>query len=86
MSRWLVLFLVVTAYSCSNEVDQQFCECLKISEELNQVSNAFIDNIRLDSNEIDNIKSLTKEKIESCEPYSNLGGEELIKKSEDCRK
>jgi hypothetical protein len=86
MTKAVFLVLCILLFACEQDIDKQFCECLKISEELNQTNKAFLENVRIDSSEIQKIKSLSKEKTEVCGDYSLLTGEELNKKREDCLK
>lgn len=88
MIKQLILpALVVLLAACSSDRDDQFCECLSVSEKLNEEAGKY-GSIALDKitdEDVATLKQLTAEKDSTCAPYELLGGEELKKKREACK-
>lgn len=82
----LVLLLFSGVISCNSDKDARFCECLKISEQLNQTSEKFSQNSlkEIKQDELESFKNIRLQKDSICKPYEFLGGEELLKKKETC--
>lgn len=81
--KWISLLAVaLMMVSCSSK-DEQFCECLELSEQLTQASRAALiaNPTQADIEKIDSIKQI---KLQRCEQYEVMGGEELLKKRNDC--
>ncbi|MBC9813487.1 hypothetical protein H9Y05_13500 [Crocinitomicaceae bacterium CZZ-1] len=87
MKQLILPALVVLLAACSSDKDEQFCDCLSVSEELNEEA-AKYGSIALDKitdEDVANLKQLTAKKDSICAPYELLGGEELKKKREACK-
>jgi hypothetical protein len=79
----IALFLLsVSLLSCSRK-DQQFCDCLAISEKMNRLSKELI--VRGASQEkVNELIALKKTKVAECKNYQTMGGEEMLKKKQAC--
>lgn len=82
MKGIIVFAVLLLAVSCSQK-DQNFCECLNISEELTQASRAALI-AKPTQADIERIDSLKHIKMSQCEDYEMLDGETLLKKRNDC--
>lgn len=82
MKKILIIILPLLIVSCSPK-DKQFCECLKISNELTEASQAALKNDHSE-NVVKKIDSLSKVKRKQCADYEMLDGETLLKKRNDC--
>lgn len=83
----LILIASLALVACSSKRDDQFCECLSISDELNNVvadvtSRALNE---LKDEDAAKLKDLTAKKDQKCADYEVLGGEELLKLKEACK-
>lgn len=76
----LVLFLSV---ACSSK-DQKMCDCLKVSEELNQLSSDVIDN-GATNDKAKEIKKLYDKKDSLCVDFQSMSGPEMLKKKQACQ-
>lgn len=87
MRKSIVLASLILA-ACSSDRDERFCECLKVSEELNSEAAKYSSpDFSLDKTTDEDVvilQSLTSKKDSICEPYELLGKEELLKKKEAC--
>lgn len=85
----LIAFTSFALISCSGEVemekDDQFCECLKATDDLTEVSSKLMEG---DITEEDRKKvlELTAAKKKLCDKYSTLSGKENLKRKELCEK
>lgn len=74
--------------ACSSNKDERFCECLKVSADLNAEASKYSSgDFALDETtdeDVTKLKSLNAQKDSICEPYELLSGEELQKKREAC--
>lgn len=69
--------------SCSSK-DQQFCDCLSATTELNELSSKVLSGeLSEESLSVDQ-KAIKSKKDKLCADYETLSGEELMKKQEDC--
>lgn len=87
MKQFILPVIVVLLTACSSDRDEQFCECLSVSEKLNTEASKY-GSIALDKitdEDVAKLKQLTAEKDSICAPYELLGGEELKKKREACK-
>lgn len=87
MKQLILPAVVVLLAACSSDKDEQFCECLSVSEKLNEEVNKYgiIALDKITDEDATNLKQLTAEKDSTCAPYELLGGEELKKKREACK-
>jgi len=83
-----VIALTAFAFvSCSGEAgikkDEQFCECLKATDDLNDVSSKLMEG---DISEEDRkqVKELTATKKKLCEKYETMSGKDNAKRKELC--
>lgn len=88
MRKSIVLASLILV-ACSSNKDERFCECLKVSEDLNSEAAKYSSpDFSLDKTtdeDVVKLKTLTAQKDSICEPYELLGGEELRKKKEACK-
>ncbi len=87
MKQLILPAVVVLLAACSSDKDEQFCECLSVSEQLNEEASkyGFIALDKITDEDVAKLKQLTSEKDSICAPYELLGGEELKKKREACK-
>lgn len=82
----LLAIAVVAMSSCSGEEDvkdDQFCECLQATEDLNEVSSTLMEGgITVESQ--NKVKELRAKKDKLCKKYSKLSGAENKKKKKLC--
>lgn len=86
MKKVLGFTLIFNLFGCSENIDNQYCSCLEISELLNEKNSELIEKQYFDSIRRAEIKELVDKKNQLCEPYKLLGGEELYNKMNDCYK
>ncbi len=79
------IFLTATAallFSCSNK-DEQFCNCLKASDQLNAKTQTVYNKLITQKlqKEIQQLKSV---KVKACEDYQMMSGKEMIELKKEC--
>jgi hypothetical protein len=86
MKKSIVLASLLVLVACK---DKRFCECLKVSDDLNSEAAKYsAPDFSLDQTtdeDVLKLKSLTSQKDSICQPYELLGGEELLKKKQACK-
>jgi uncharacterized membrane protein YheB (UPF0754 family) len=84
MIKFIPLVFIFLLISCSSEKDEQFCNCLKAGQELNDFSS------RLFSEEITEakakqLKELKAKQKKECVDYQTMSGEEMLQKKSECK-
>ncbi len=75
---------VFLLFSCSHK-DEQFCDCLKAGEELNEYSSKLFDEVI--TPEIQKkMQELKAKKTTACKNYQKMGGPEMLELKENCGK
>ena len=82
MQKIIIIIALFSFIACTPK-DQQFCECLKVSEEFNELTQKGIAG-ELSKEELSKAKQLMDEKSKICEPYETMGGREMMKKKAAC--
>lgn len=78
--------IFITAFilaSCSSK-DQQFCDCLTATTELNELSSKVLSGELSEESLTDDQKAIKSKKDQLCADYETLSGEELMKKQAAC--
>lgn len=78
----IALGLVVTISACESK-DKQFCDCISISKEFNELTQKRLAG-NLSEEELTKAKELQAQKDSVCEPYEMMGGQEMLKKKAAC--
>jgi len=81
MYKYALIILLICA-SCSSK-DEQFCECLSAGKNLNNETQQFFDKAPTDEDQ-KRIQELKKLKNDACKNYTEMGGDEMRKRKEDC--
>ena len=82
MQKIIVVIALFSLVACTPK-DKQFCECIKISEEFNVMTQKGIAG-ELSQDEIVKAKKLQEQKLKTCAPYETMGGREMMKKKAAC--
>ncbi len=82
MQKIIIVIALFSLVACTPK-DKQFCECLKVSEEFNELTQKGIAG-ELSQEELVKAKQLQEEKSKICEPYETMSGEEMLKKKAAC--
>ena len=82
-STFPILISTLLFVSCSGSKDDQFCKCLKASEELNELSNDVLSG-GVDQHKADKLKELKAQKKEACKDYTTMGGKEMLERKSEC--
>lgn len=85
MNKIIFSALILTSLlaSCTGSKDEQFCKCLKASEELNSFSSELLSG-SVDQTKADKLNALKSAKKEACKDYSTMDGEEMLKRKKEC--
>ena len=80
-TRVQYLFAAVLILSACSSKDEAFCTCLQKGDEFNEASRAFIESGEGDEK---TLLELKKQKDDACTNYSDMSGEEMLKRKKDC--
>ncbi len=83
----LVALIPLVFSSCSSEEvekDDQFCSCLKVTDDLNEFSSKLFDR-EVTSADATKMKSLKKAMEKECKDYQEMSGKEMLKRKELCK-
>lgn len=81
-STFLTLLTLILV-SC-HRTDENFCACMKKSEEVNSLTEK-IWQLKATKNDSTLLRKLITSKNKMCEAYSDKNGEELLKLKQDCK-
>lgn len=81
MYRFLIIAALV--FSACTTRDEKFCECLKAGDELNKVTAKFMSEVPTEK-DAEEILELKAQKNEVCKGYTEMSGEEMLKRKKDC--
>lgn len=84
MNKLLIISVVLGGLlsSCSSE-DTQFCECMKVSKELNDLSAEVLET-GADEKKAEEHHKLNDQKKKMCKEYETMSGEEMLKRKKNC--
>ena len=72
-------------FSCENKKkDTQFCECLKISKQLNDKNQQLLTDPKKRDSLIGELSQIIAEKRRICKPYANMPGDEMMDRGKAC--
>ena len=80
---FLLLFAATVLVSCAGSRDEQFCKCLKASEDLNALSSELLKG-NIDQAKADKLKELKTIKKEACKDYTSMNGKEMLDRKAEC--
>lgn len=83
MTKFSILLAGIILFSCSSK-DQEFCNCLKAGEELNDFS-ATLFTKDITKKEADKLKSLKATQKSKCANYQTMTGAEMLKRMNECK-
>lgn len=75
------LFATTLLLAACSSRDEAFCNCLETGDKFNESSKAFLEKGEGDQNELLELK---KEKEKACANYTEMSGEEMLKRKKDC--
>lgn len=78
------IFMVLVLTSCGGK-DEKFCQCLEVSEALNSLSSDALTQDVTDKSAKE-MKAMKAKKKELCADYEVMGGPEMLKLKEACKK
>ncbi len=80
----LVMLLLVSLFffSCSNK-NQKMCDCLIISEELNEFSNQLLMK-EVNKQDLKKMKQLREDKKTKCADFQTMAGDKLLEMKKEC--
>lgn len=79
------MFYAALMFSCSSKRNDQFCNCLNASEELNKASKAMLNSSQMDLNKVNELNNLRTKKEKACAAYTKLTAEESKELREACK-
>ncbi|TNF48278.1 MAG: hypothetical protein EP305_05860 [Bacteroidetes bacterium] len=84
MNKLLIISIVLGGLlsSCSSE-DAQFCECMKVSKDLNDLSAEVLET-GADEKKAEEHRKLNDQKKKICKEYETMSGEEMLKRKKNC--
>jgi hypothetical protein len=77
-----IILILSTTIACSSK-DENFCNCLKQSEELNTFSKKILSGT-IHEKERAQLKSLQEKKLKACEAYKTMKGDEMMRLQKNC--
>lgn len=75
--------LLITAVSCTNHKDEQFCKCLEVSDELNAYSAKLYDKVITPKIQKEMLELKTKKKT-ACKKYQKMAGKKMMELKAEC--
>lgn len=78
---FILLFVLASCSSGSGD----FCECLEVSDELQQYSNALFEKEKIGDTEVNKMDELKAAKKKACAEYETMGGEEMLELKKNCK-
>lgn len=83
--KTLISFLLISITISCSQKDEKFCECLAVSNQLNEKTNKGLNSI-LTKKDITEIQKLQKEKKDKCNNYEEISGEDALELKKSCKK
>lgn len=80
----ILIVSVVFLLSACNSKDEQFCQCLKAGEELNNFSSTLMQG-KITDEKANKLKKLKSDKAEACKDYQTMAGPEMLEKKAACQ-
>lgn len=75
------LFAAGLLFTACSTRDEAFCTCLEKGEAFNKASKTFLETGEGDQSALVELK---KDKDKACENYTEMSGEEMLKRKKDC--
>lgn len=83
MKKLIIISLIFSA--CSSNKDEQFCQCMEVSEAFNVASNEVLKGEK-SSMTMEERNALKKKKDKACANYKTTPGDQLLELKKGCEK